>query len=390
MHIRNLLTVSAFCAATVLAGCASTEPMAESPAVGPENTMGAEMRALEARKAELSLREAELRRREQAMANSNTRIGGGMQNAANDMPTPDPRPDGQQFGPAQLPPNAETGECFARIYIQPKYETVERRVKVRDASDRIEIVPAEYAKVKERVLVAEESEKLVVVPATYGFIEERVLVEPAKEKVVEIPAEYETLTERVLVKPARKVWKQGRGPIQRIDESTGEIMCLVEEPAEYKTIKRRVLKTPAQTKKVVVPAKYDMVKKKVVKTPATTKTVTIPAKYREVMVTKLVKQAQEVRVPVPEEFDVVTEERKVSEGRVEWRSILCETNMTPGKIRQIQQALKARGYNPGGVDGQVGPGTMNAVRAFQRANGLPVDRYLNIDTLKALGISPSS
>jgi hypothetical protein len=49
------------------------------------------------------------------------------------------------------------------------------------------------------------------------------------------------------VKPATMVWKKGRGPIQRVDDATGEIMCLVEEPAVYKDVTRTVVKTPATT-----------------------------------------------------------------------------------------------------------------------------------------------
>ncbi|MCJ7726165.1 MAG: peptidoglycan-binding protein, partial [Acidimicrobiia bacterium] len=42
-------------------------------------------------------------------------------------------------------------------------------------------------------------------------------------------------------------------------------------------------------------------------------------------------------------------------------------------VRQLQQALKAGGYDPGGVDGVFGAKTATAVRAFQQARGLSVD-----------------
>ncbi len=31
---------------------------------------------------------------------------------------------------------------------------------------------------------------------------------------------------------------------------------------------------------------------------------------------------------------------------------------------------------------------MNAVNLFQKAKGLPVDKYLNVATLQALGVAP--
>lgn len=42
-------------------------------------------------------------------------------------------------------------------------------------------------------------------------------------------------------------------------------------------------------------------------------------------------------------------------------------------IRELQAALLARNYNPGPVDGMMGPLTRKAILAFQRDNGLDVD-----------------
>ena len=56
-------------------------------------------------------------------------------------------------------------------------------------------------------------------------------------------------------------------------------------------------------------------------------------------------------------------------------------------IRRAQQALNARGYNAGPVDGQWGQSTMDAVRRFQASAGLPVTGELGPNTLNALGVS---
>ena len=61
--------------------------------------------------------------------------------------------------------------------------------------------------------------------------------------------------------------------------------------------------------------------------------------------------------------------------------------MTTGRITSIQRALDKAGYDPGPIDGVIGKQTIQAVNAFQRAKKLPVDRYLNIPTLTALGVS---
>lgn len=328
-----------------------------------DNTSGS---SLEQREAAVAAKEIELKRLQREM-------GGNASSAGNNV---------------ELPPNPKAGECYARVYVPPVFETAEREVLVKEASENIEILPAEYEKASERVMVAEGYDKLEVIEATYKEVEEKVLVAPAKTKIVEVPAVYEDMEEKILVRPARTVWKQGTGPIQKIDEATGEIMCLVEEPAVYETYKKRVLKAPATTKEVTTPAQYKTVTKLVVDQPATTKTVAVPPVYQNVEVVKMVAPAQQKRTPVAAEYNTVTERTAVAPGRVEWRSILCETNMTGDRVRDIQVALKERGFDPGPIDGIIGKDTIKAMNAFQAANNLPQDKYVNIDTLKALGVNP--
>lgn len=289
---------------------------------------------------------------------------------------------------ALLPPSAKAGECYARVFVEPEYRTVAETVLKRAESSRFEIIPAKYETDTKQVLVSEASERLELVPATYEWVEEQVLVAPAKQQIVEIPARYKTVTEDVLVKPAHTVWKKGTGPIQKIDEATGEIMCLVEVPASYKTVNKTVLDAEATTKLIETPAIYKPMKKRVMKTPPTTQVVTIPAKYKTVEVTKLVSPEMKKEITIPAEYQTVTRQELLRPGHMEWRSILCETNMTIERISAIQRALMEKGYNPGKIDGVVGRETMAAVNAFQSDQGLPVDRYLNITTVKALGVSP--
>jgi peptidoglycan hydrolase-like protein with peptidoglycan-binding domain len=81
--------------------------------------------------------------------------------------------------------------------------------------------------------------------------------------------------------------------------------------------------------------------------------------------------------------------RQTSPGRYEWRGILCETNTTVDRVKQIQTALKSAGFDRGPIDGIVKSETMRAVNAFQQNRNLPVDQYLNIETVRALGVSPN-
>ena len=56
------------------------------------------------------------------------------------------------------------------------------------------------------------------------------------------------------------------------------------------------------------------------------------------------------------------------------------------EVTQIQTKLKRWGYYNGNVDGIYGTQTVNAVKYFQRKNGLSVDGIAGPATLKAMGI----
>ena len=60
------------------------------------------------------------------------------------------------------------------------------------------------------------------------------------------------------------------------------------------------------------------------------------------------------------------------------------------EVRQIQTKLKRWGYYNGNIDGIFGSQTLEAVKYFQRKNGLTVDGIAGPATLKAMGISNSS
>ena len=286
---------------------------------------------------------------------------------------------------ADLPPNAKAGQCYARVLVPASYETITETVELSPATARVEVSKPRYEWVEEKVVVREASQKLEVVPATYEWAQEEVVVKPASFELIEVPAEYEWTEEKIEIKPARTVWKKGRGPVEKVDDATGEIMCLVEEPAEYETVRKRLLKSAAATKKVEIPAVTKVVKKRVVKTPPTTKKLEIPAEYKTVRVQKLVEPAKETKIEIPAKTDQITRRELKSEARREWREILCETNIRPGTVQALQRALHNAGHDPGPIDGVVGRATLDAVASYQRAKGLP-SGGLTLATLDSLGV----
>lgn len=327
---------------------------------------------------------------------------------------------------------AIAGMCFKEYFQPTQFKTETKDVLVSEASENIKIIPAKYEMVEKKVLVKEAAKKIVEIPVSYETVTEKVLVEPAKtvwkkgnglvEKVdnttgeimclVEIPAVYKTITKKVVKSPATTK--------------------VVEIPAVYETVKMRKLVSPAKetrtktpeayktvSKQVKIadakfswyavhdtakpegkwtgnqiclkeiPAKFETFKKRVVKSPATIKKEEVPAVYDVIKVRKLVAAAQEKRTKIPEEFKMVTKRQKVGDERLEWRQVLCETNMTKEIVLQVQEALKKAGYDPGSVDGVVGGATLRAVDNFQRSKDLPRGG-LTIRTLETLGVKLSS
>jgi hypothetical protein len=238
-----------------------------------------------------------------------------------------------------LPASAKAGECYTRVFVPSRYQTIAERILARQASERVETIPAKYEVVEEKVLVRQASSRLEEVPAEYGWAEEKILVEPA-----------------------HSAWKKGRGLIEKVDNATGEIMCLVEIPAKYETVRKRVVTKPATVRQVEIPAEYQTIK-----------------------VTKMVSPPQEKRIPIPEEYETVTRTEKVADGYMEWRQVLCETNMSHELVTKVQQALSKEGFNPGAIDGTYGSQTRTAVTSYQKAKGL-AEGELTYETMKSLGI----
>ena len=58
--------------------------------------------------------------------------------------------------------------------------------------------------------------------------------------------------------------------------------------------------------------------------------------------------------------------------------------MTTCRITEIQRPLHRGGYNPGPIDGVLGPETMAAVNAFQKDFNLTVAKHLTTETVRAL------
>lgn len=297
-----------------------------------------------------------------------------------------PSADGADTLPA-IPPDAETGRCYAKLLVPASYvDRVERRL-VKDASERREMIPAKLEWFNERVLVSEAYVRLTVVPATYKWQEERTLVLPPRSRqVLASPERYETVIEEVIESPEEWVWRAGRGEVEKIDEESGEIVHQQRMPARYRQIKKQVLVAPAKYRKVVEPGVYETLRKKVVDVAEHTIEERVPAKYKTVKAQRVLEPERELSHQIAPVYKDYSYREKVTDTRLGWRMVPCERDITKQLVYSVQRALRKLDYDTGGLDGVLGKYTLVAIHDFQKKQGLATGR-LSSETLSALDIA---
>ncbi len=321
---------------------------------------------------------------------------------------------------------ATPGQCFREYFSPADFEQKEKQVKIKDEVEVIKIIEAEFEDGSEDVVVKEAYMVKTLIPAVYDTTEEKIEIEPAQA-----------------------IWQKGEGLNERIDNTTGEIMCLVQIPAKYQTITKKVLKsaeqieaaevaaetsvvvvkklvTDATQEKEIVEAEYttvttrskvanasftwrmaeeegegtytglqicfkehpevtQVIKKEVLEESAFVEEENVAAETQTVQIQKVATEPEVKRTTIEAVTKTIEKRAKTVDERLEWRRILCKTNMTQGMNKKIQQALKDAGYYSGPVDGSIGRGTMNSVKKYQKEKDLPRGG-LTIKTLEELGL----
>jgi hypothetical protein len=258
-----------------------------------------------------------------------------------------------------IPPNAQAGECYARVVLPAKYEDVEEQVIVKEASEEVTIVPAEYETVKQEVEVISASKKITPVPPEYKKIKETIKVKsasriwktglknkslPVNPKMIDmlktsginianvqpgdcfkeyfVPRKFKTVSKELLIRAEHNTSKIVPPKFEEIEQTViikPASKKVVKVPAVYESIEEKVLIEAAKTvwKKgqnpaqkvsgatgeimclVKVPAKYKTIKKRIIKMPATTKIVEIPEETKMMSIKKLVVDSKVENVLIP-------------------------------------------------------------------------------------------
>jgi hypothetical protein len=185
---------------------------------------------------------------------------------------------------AELPPHAIPGECWAKVWVPPTFKTLTEQVLVREASERIEIIPAKYEWVEERVCVKDASTRLIEEPAE--FMDREVIV-----RVDQGYTDWE-VTKTALCTPVKE---GGQGKMAQ------DVFCLVKHPPQDQTINTQRVSKPARVREEVIPAQFETVRRHKLVTPASTR-----------------------RIAVPAEYETVEKTVKVCDGRMAWQKVECQ------------------------------------------------------------------
>ena len=322
---------------------------------------------------------------------------------------------------------ATPGTCYYEHYIPEKYETVTEKILASEPTEKVIAIPAKYRTVTKKVLVSEGTERLIKTPVQYKTVRQKVLISPARTEwrktrcedrgcnqsevvcLVEVPPVYKTITKQVVAKPAttRRVKTPPVYKTVQIQELVQPATTkTIPVPAKYKTVtkikkvadghytwsdaSRKNAKTRAtnQCNRICLveePAKYAKVPKQVVAKPASTRKVKTPPKYTTIRIKKLIQPATTRTIPIPATYKTITKKKKIADGYAKWIPVVCKTSINPTMIREVQKALKERGFYNGPIDGVWGTESKNAVKAYQKAKGLPVSG-LSINVMQSLGV----
>jgi hypothetical protein len=260
------------------------------------------------------------------------------------------------------PPNAQPGQCFAKVLVPEVTETFTEQVLVSPEKIITKVITGQCGYEDKTVVVREPSTAFITVPATFKTVTETVVVKPGGFHTETIPPVYKTVTEQVLVRDGYTVWRPGStvagynanansygstgytapppsayagsgaapnpayGNLPTKVLATGEVLCLVQVPAEYKTITKQVLETPGRTVDVPYPPETTVITRQVVDVPAHVEKRDIPGETKVIKI-KICTPDKVVSETIPPEYKTVTKVKTVSPSKFEWKTVDCKTDV---------------------------------------------------------------
>jgi hypothetical protein len=295
----------------------------------------------------------------------------------------------QDFGSGNLPSQARPGQCYGRVLVPATYRNEAMSVVTREAYEQVQVSDPVFRTEQQSVTTADPYKRYEVTEPTFRTENQTIVTRPAHERLVATPAVLSTRSESVVVREPRLVWRAGSNlsGVRRMDAATGEIFCLVEEAAVTQTVSRVVQVQPSQISRQMVPAQTQTIARRVLVNPATVREVNVPGTYTNVNIETLVTPADARRTMMPEQRGTINRQVVETGERYEWVPVVCENTPSGAvSVSGAQRALAAKGLYRGPIDGIVGSRTTQAIREFQRQQGLPGNGSLTIETARRLGL----
>lgn len=308
------------------------------------------------------------------------------------MPTP-PAPEGRQRDTTPTPaapalPAIRPGECWVQAVVQPRPVSKPLEIVVRDAVNDIEITPPALETAHKEIVVREEGITYRVEPPVYKRVVEKVLVRPEVRRSVVVPAVFEEREVEVEIEAARTIMERcSASTVRRTAEAPVQMLCAREIPAKTQTVKRKILVQPETTREVVEPAVYKDVTRWVIETPARAVPVEIPPRTASLKVQEITRPEQIEEQQLPAEVKRLLATTYEGEPSVVFRRAVCDQELSPALVRDLQTALKQAGFDPGTTDGKFGRQTFRALLDYQRQHGL-AQGALTHESLERLGVQP--
>ncbi len=256
-----------------------------------------------------------------------------------------------------LPQNPEPGKCYVMCKTPEVWKNEEVTIEIAPAYKKIVTHPAEYNTVTERVLVKEASERLEIVPAVW---ETKAISYVAKEdanRLTAIKATFGSDSKTIETKAESAKWQMSdkKPDCQSDDPNDCRYWCFKPVPAKYVTVPLTVLDADATTRSTPVPGYEKSYTRRVLVQSETTRKIEIPAVYGSIKKTVLVKDAWKEEITVPAKYKTVQKEVLVNKGGLtSWKEVECElvdntplpinwnlnsATLTPGAKRIIDSRL---------------------------------------------------
>lgn len=193
-------------------------------------------------------------------------------------------------------------------------------------------------------------------------------------------------------------------PVLPADAQPGDCYGLVETPAQTRSSQQAYGVRPAYERLEYVPPRYVSSAQSTVVSGSERLVIMPPIGTQAGVVQRSVQAPQQIaatvyqqvdsggyaRVVVPAEAVTVSVDEIVQPATRQWQRMSCSElrgrKLNRAEVRLLQDALRARGFDPGPTDGVIGKYTHRALDAYQRAQGLPQEPQLNPQTLASLGL----